>query len=332
MFSYIFRRIFILIPTLILITFISFWIIQLPPGDYLTTYVAQMRAMGDKVDVEMIEIFRKDLGLDKPMIVQYGIWMKGIITEGNFGISFEWKKPVTDLIGQRVLLTLVVSMISLLFTYLLAVPIGIYSATHQYSAGDFIATFIGFIGLALPNFLLAILMMYFTFKHTGQLLSGLFSQQYVDAAWSLAKVGDLMKHLVIPVIVIGTSGTCSLIRVIRGQMLDEIRKQYVVTARAKGVSEVKLLWKYPVRAAMNPVVSTLGWSLTTIFSGATITSIVLNLPTQGSQLYRALTSQDMYLAGSLLMILAFLTVLGTLISDVLLAWLDPRIRAGRMEK
>lgn len=332
MFSYIFRRIFILIPTLILISFISFWIIQLPPGDFLTTYVAQMREMGDKVDMEIIESFREDLGLDKPLIVQYGKWMKGIITEGDFGISFEWNKPVSDLIGQRVLLTLVVSIISLLFTYLLSVPIGIYSATHQYSVGDFIATFVGFIGLALPNFLLAILMMYFTFKHTGTLLSGLFSQQYVDAVWSFAKVGDFMKHLVIPVVVIGTSGTCSLIRIIRGQMLDEIRKQYVVTARAKGVSETKLLWKYPVRAAMNPVVSTLGWSLTSIFSGATITSIVLNLPTQGSQLFRALTSQDMYLAGSLLMILAFLTVLGTLISDVLLAWLDPRIRAGRMEK
>ena len=331
MFNYIMRRVVIMIPTLILISFLSFWIIQLPPGDFLTTYVSKMREMGDRVDMEMIDRLREDLGLDQPVIVQYGKWMKGILLHGDFGISFEWQKPVTDLIGQRVLLTLVVSLASLLFTYLLAVPIGIYSATHQYSPGDFIATFIGFIGLALPNFLLAILMMYFTFKHTGVLLSGLFSLEFVDAAWSLAKVGDLLKHMIIPVIVIGTAGTCGLIRIIRGQLLDEIRKQYVVTARAKGVSEVKLLWKYPVRAAMNPVVSTIGWSLTAIFSGSTVTAIVLNLPTQGSQLYRALTSQDMYLAGSLLMILAFLTVIGTLISDILLAWLDPRIRAGKME-
>lgn len=332
MFTYILKRITILVPTLILISFISFWIIQLPPGDFLTTYVAKMREMGDRVDEKMIEELREDLGLGQPLLVQYGKWMKGILLEGDFGISFEWKKPVIDLIGQRVLLTLVISIVSLLFTYLLAVPIGIYSATHQYSAGDFIATFIGFIGLALPNFLLAILMMYFTYKHTGQLLSGLFSQEFVDAAWSFARVGDFMKHLIIPVVVIGTSGTCGLIRIIRGQLLDEIRKQYVVTARAKGVREIKLLWKYPVRAAMNPVISTIGWSLTSIFSGATITAIVLNLPTQGSQLYRALTSQDMYLAGTLLMILAILTVLGTLISDFFLAWLDPRIRAGSVEK
>ena len=330
--SFILRRIAVLIPTLILISFLSFWIIQLPPGDYITTYVAKMAEMGDRVDAEMIERLREDMGLDKPLIIQYGKWIKGIILHGDFGISFEWQKPVADLIGQRVLLTVIVSLGSLLFTYLLAVPIGIYSATHQYSPGDFIATFIGFIGLALPNFLLAILLMYFTYMHTGQLLSGLFSAEYVDAAWSLAKVGDLLKHMIIPVIVIGTAGTCSLIRIIRGQLLDEIRKQYVVTARAKGVGETTLLWKYPVRAAMNPVVSTIGWSLTTIFSGSTITAIVLNLPTQGSQLYRALTSQDMYLAGSLLMILAFLTVVGTLLSDLLLAWLDPRIRTGSGEK
>jgi len=332
MLSYILRRVVIMIPTLILISFLSFWIIQLPPGDFVTTYVAQMSQMGDRVDEQLIAGLREELGLDKPFHIQYGKWVKGILLDGNFGISFEWHKPVTDLIGQRILLTIVVSLASLLFTYILAVPIGIYSATHQYSIGDFIATFIGFIGLALPNFLLAILMMYFTYKHTGQLLSGLFSQEFVDAAWSFAKAGDLLKHMVIPVIVIGTAGTCSLIRIIRGQLLDEVRKQYVVTARAKGVSEVKILWKYPVRAAMNPVVSTIGWSLTAIFSGSTITAIVLNLPTQGSQLYRALTSQDMYLAGTLLMILAFLTVIGTLISDILLAWLDPRIRAGKMEK
>ncbi len=331
MFNYIMRRVVVMIPTLILISFLAFWIIQLPPGDFLTTYVAQMREMGDKVDMQMIDQLRADLGLDQPVVVQYAKWMKGILLHGDFGISFEWKKPVTDLIGQRIMLTLVVSLASLLFTYILAVPIGIYSATHQYSPGDFIATFIGFIGLALPNFLLAILMMYFTYKHTGQLLSGLFSSEFVDAAWSFAKVGDLLKHMVIPVVVIGTAGTCGLIRIIRGQLLDEIRKQYVVTARAKGVNETKLLWKYPVRAAMNPVVSTIGWSLTSIFSGSTVTAIVLNLPTQGSQLYRALTSQDMYLAGTLLMILAILTVIGTLISDILLAWLDPRIRAGKME-
>jgi peptide/nickel transport system permease protein len=308
---------------------ISFWIIQLPPGDFVTTYVAKMREMGDNVDQAFVDQLRADMGLDQPVIVQYFKWIKGIITKGDFGISFEWNKKVTDLIGQRLMLTMVISIASLIFTYLVSIPIGIYSATHQYSAGDFIATFVGFIGLAMPNFLLAILLMFFSYKTTGQLMNGLFSADYVDAGWSMGKVFDLLKHMIIPVIVIGTAGTCSMIRVVRGQLLDEIRKQYVVTARAKGVDEKTILWKYPVRAAMNPVVSTIGWSLTAIFSGSTITAIVLNLPTQGSQLYRALTSQDMYLAGTLLLILATLTVIGTLISDILLAWLDPRIRAER---
>ncbi|MCG8571675.1 MAG: ABC transporter permease [Spirochaetes bacterium] len=329
MLQYILKRILIMIPTLLIISFIAFWIIQLPPGDYLTSYIAEMEEQGDIVDPEIIENLRIEYGLDQPFHVQYWKWISGIIFRGDFGYSFENKMKVTVLIKERLYLTIIVSLFSMLFTYAVAIPIGIYSATHQYSIGDYIATFIGFIGLATPNFLLALVLMYLFFIVSGTSLVGLFSPEFIDAAWSLAKFRDMMSHMLIPVIVIGTSGTCSLLRVMRSQLLDELQKQYVITARSKGVDEIKLLWKYPVRASLNPIVSTIGWSLTGIFSGSTITAIVLNLPTQGPVMYRALKSQDMYLAGGFLFILAILTVVGTLISDILLAWLDPRIRLER---
>lgn len=329
--QYIIKRLLIMIPTVLLISLISFWIIQLPPGDYMTTWAALAEAEGEVVDQLMLEQLREEYGLNEPFFVQYWKWIKKIITQGDFGMSFEWKLKISTVITDRMAMTLVVSMSSLLFTYCLAIPIGIYSAVKQYSVGDYVVTVIGFLGMATPNFLLGIILLYVSYKLTGSPLMGLFSTEYVNAAWSWAKVVDLLKHLVIPTIVIGTAGTCGLIRVMRGQLLDEVKKQYVITARAKGVGEKTLLFKYPVRAALNPIVSTIGWSLTGIFSGSTITAIVLNLQTQGTVLYKALLGQDMYLAGALLFILTILTVIGTLISDILLAWLDPRIRYGAAE-
>lgn len=331
MLQYILKRVFIMIPTVLLISVITFWIIQLPPGDFLTTYIAEAREAGEDIDLQTIEEMRESYGLGEAFYVQYWKWISGILFRGDFGYSFEWNRKVSELIQDRMGLTLVVSIFSLLFTYAVAIPIGIYSATHQYSIGDYGSTFIGFIGLATPNFLFAIILMYLSYKYFGSPMSGLFSQEFIGAPWSLARFVDMLKHLPIPIIVIGTAGTCGLIRIMRGQLLDEIRKQYVITARAKGVGEKKLLFKYPVRAALNPIVSTIGWSLTGIFSGSTITAIVLNLPTQGPLMYRSLLSQDMYLAGGFLFILTCLTVIGTLVSDILLAWLDPRIRIGKGE-
>ena len=248
---------------------------------------------------------------------------------GDFGKSFQWNMPVSELIGERLMLTVTISILTLLFTYVVAIPIGIYSATHQYSIGDYSFTIFGFAGLATPNFLLALILMFVFYKYFGLSAGGLFSIEYALAPWSVGKVIDMLKHLPIPIIVIGTAGTAELIRIMRGCLLDELRKQYVITARAKGVSERRLLFKYPVRIAINPIVSTIGWTLPTIVSGTTITAIVLSLPTTGPLLFRALISQDMYLAGSTIMFLTFLTVIGTLISDILLVWVDPRIRYER---
>jgi peptide/nickel transport system permease protein len=329
--QYILKRFLIMIPTVLLISLITFWIIQLPPGDYMTTYAAMAAREGEIVDDQFMEELRTEYGFNQPFFVQYGKWMVKLVTKGDLGISFQWKKQNSVLINERMGMTLLISITSLLFTYALSIPIGIYSATHQYSFGDYLATFIGFLGMATPNFLLGIILMYFSYKWYGVLLMGLFSPDFVEAAWSWARFLDLLKHMIIPVIVIGTAGTCSLIRVMRGQLLDELRKQYVITARAKGVGASRLLFKYPVRAAVNPIVSTVGWSLAGIFSGSTIAAIVLNLQTQGTLLYSALLNQDMYLAGALLFILTILTVIGTLVSDLLLLWLDPRIRYGKAE-
>jgi len=319
------RRLFWMIPTLVIISIISFAIIQLPPGDYLTSYIAALAESGETVDEEQIEALRMRYALDQPVYLQYFRWIAGML-QGDMGMSFEWNRPVTDLIGERILLTTIISIVTLLVTWGIAVPIGIYSAVKQYSIGDYAVTFIGFIGLATPNFLLALVCMYIGYAVFDVSAGGLFSAAYQNAPWSLAKLWDLFSHIWIPVLVIGTSGTAGMIRVMRGNLLDELRKQYVLTARAKGVHRVKLILKYPVRIALNPMISTIGWVLPSIVSGATITAVVLGLPTTGPLLLRALMNQDMYLAGSMVMMLSLLTVIGTLISDLLLLWLDPRIR------
>lgn len=326
MLQFILRRVLYMIPTLFAISIVSFIIIQLPPGDYLTSLVATMAATGETVDRAQLVALEQRYGLGQPIYVQYWKWISGILLRGDFGQSFEWNQPVSALIWGRLALTFVLSLSTLLLTWFIAFPIGIYSAVRQYSVGDYVSTIIGYIGLAIPNFLLALVLMYIAFKYFNQSVGGLFSPEYVDAPWTLAKVWDMLKHLWIPTIIIGTAGTAGLIRIMRANLLDELHKPYVVTARAKGLSETKLLLKYPVRMALNPFVSTLGWTLPALVSGAAIVSIVLSLPTAGPLLLRALMSQDMYLAGSFIMLLSTLTVIGTLISDILLAWLDPRIR------
>lgn len=324
--TYILRRLVQSVMILFLLSIASFTIIQLPPGDYLTTYIAQLRSSGADITEDRIAALERRYGLGKPMIVQYGMWMRGMLLEGDMGMSFQWNRPVSLLLRQRVPLTLAVSLATIIFTYIVAIPIGIYSATHQYSLGDHVFTGIGFIGIATPNFLLALALMYLSVRHFGWSVGGLFSREYADAAWSFAKLWDLMKHLPIPVVVVGTAGTASIIRVMRGSLLDELQKQYVETGRAKGVSERRLLYKYPVRISINPLVSSMAWLFPAIISGGVITAIVLNLPTVGPLLLEALRNQDMFLAGGIVMILGALTVAGTLISDMLLVWLDPRIR------
>jgi len=314
-----------MVPTLLIISILSFVLIQLPPGDYLSSYIIRLREQGTTVGEAQIEALKREYGLDLPVSLQYFKWM-GKVLRGDFGKSFQWHKPVSELIGERLALTTFISLCTLLFTLAVAIPIGIYSATHQYSIGDYAFTTIGFVGLATPNFLLALILMFIFYKYFGFSPGGLFSREYMETAWSWARFIDLLHHLWIPVIVIGTAGTAGLIRVMRGTLLDELRKQYVITARAKGVGERKLLFKYPVRIAINPIISTIGWLLPAIVSGEAITAIVLNLPTTGPLLLQALLCQDMYLAGSFIMFLSFLTVIGTLVSDILLVWIDPRIR------
>jgi peptide/nickel transport system permease protein len=326
MLQFILRRFVFLIPTLIAISLVMFIIIQLPPGDYLTTLVAAMASQGEDVDPAALTALRERYGLGQPIYVQYWKWISGIILEGDFGRSFGYNMPVSSLIWERLGLTMVLSVGSLLFIWAVAFPVGVYSAVRQYSPGDYVATFFGFLGVAIPNFLLALVLMYVAFKYFNQSVGGLFSPEYRDAPWGWGKVGDLLGHLWIPIIIIGTDGTAGLIRIMRANLLDELRKPYVVTARAKGLPEWKLLLKYPVRVALNPFISTVGWVLPGLVSGSAIVSIVLSLPTTGPILLRALLSQDMYLAASFLLMLSILTVVGTLLSDLLLAWLDPRIR------
>ncbi len=326
MLQFLLRRLLYMIPTLIAISIVAFVIIQLPPGDFLTTMVASMAAQGEDMDTTAMRALEEQYGLGQPVHIQYLKWMQGILFRGDFGDSFGWNKPVSDLVWSRLALTFVLSLASLLFVWVVAFPIGIYSAVKQYSVGDYVATFFGFLGLAIPNFLLALILMYIAFKFFNQSVGGLFSPEYTEAPWSWGKVADLFAHLWVPVVIIGTAGTASLIRIMRANLLDELRKPYVVTARAKGLPEWRLLFKYPVRIALNPFVSTVGWVLPTLVSGAAIVSIVLSLPTTGPLLIRALQQQDMYLAASFIMLLSILTVIGTLVSDLLLAWLDPRIR------
>ncbi|GGD89158.1 ABC transporter permease [Paenibacillus nasutitermitis] len=328
MLNYIGYRVLQLIPLLIAISIIVFVIIQLPPGDFLTTYIANLKLSGTEVNDSAILNLKMQYGLDKPMYMQYLVWMKNIIVHGDLGRSFQWNLPVTQVIGERLALTMTISIISLIVVWIIAIPIGIYSATNQYSVMDYIFTFIGFIGLAVPGFLIALIIIYVIFTQTGMSITGLFSPEYQDAPWSMDKIINMLPRLALPVVVIGMSGTAGLIRITRGMLLDELSKQYVITARAKGVSERKLLFKYPVRMAINPLISTIGWTLPALISGEAIVSIVLNMPTTGPMLLKALMFQDMYLAGSFLLIISVLTVIGTLLSDILLAALDPRIRYG----
>jgi len=330
MLSYIIRRLLIMIPTLVAISIISFAIIQLPPGDFLTTYVAVRNAQGETVDPTEVESLKQRFGLDQPMYIQYLRWAWNFL-HGDFGYSFEWNRPVSSLIAERIPLTIVISLSTLLFTWLVSVPIGIYSAVRQYSWVDYLLTFIGFIGLATPSFLFALVLLWFSYAYLGMSIGGLFSPEYLEAPWSWAKILDLLSHLWIPVIIVGTAHTAKFIRIIRGNLLDELKKPYVTAARAKGLSEARLILKYPVRVAINPLISTIGWTLPELISGIAITAVVLNLPTSGPLLLSALRSQDMQLAGGFIMLLSFLTVIGTLISDILLAWVDPRIRFGARE-
>jgi peptide/nickel transport system permease protein len=326
MIGYIIKRLLYMIPTLFGMSLVSFMIIQLPPGDYLTSMLASMADSGQTVDAEQIARLKSIYGLGDPIYVQYWKWIFGILSRGDFGYSFEWNQPVAGLIWSRMGSTLVISLFSLVFVWAVSLPIGIYSAVRRHSIGDHFFTFLGFIGLAVPNFILALVLMYIAYKYLGQSVGGLYSSEMADAPWSFAKLGDFLAHLWIPVIIIGASGTAALIRILRANLTDELHKPYVVTARAKGLPEYKVILRYPVRIALNPFVSAIGWVLPHLVSGVTIIAIVLNLPTAGPLLFRALVSQDMYLAGSFILLLSALTLVGMLISDILLALLDPRIR------
>jgi peptide/nickel transport system permease protein len=326
MFAYIVRRILYMIPTLFAISVVVFIIIQLPPGDYLTTLVAAMSSQGETVNQDAIRALEEQYGLNQPWYVQYYYWMKNILTEFDFGNSFQYNRPVTDLIGQRLVFTMVISIGALMLTWAIAFPVGIYSAVRKYTLGDYILTFIAFLGLAIPEFMIALILLYVSFAYFDQSVGGLFSSQYVDAPWSWDKFVDLMAHLWIPIVIVGVASTAALIRIMRANLLDELNKPYVVTGRAKGLTERRLLVKYPVRVALNPFVSTSGQVLPGLVSGETIIGVVLSLPTMGPLLLSALESQDMYLAGGIILMISTLTVIGTLLSDILLAVLDPRIR------
>lgn len=323
--AYIGRRVLLAIFTVWAISVLSFVIIQLPPGDYVSSYIAQMASMGSVVSDEEAQTLRIQYGLGQPMYVQYLKWMK-LVVVGDFGMSMEWKRPVTEVIASRLWMTVVISVSALILTWVLALPIGIYSAVRQYSIGDYAATFVGFIGLAVPNFLLALVLLYLGFVFFNAHIGGLFSPELQDAEWSAAKVWDLLKHLPIPALILGLAGTAQQIRIMRANLLDELRKPYVVTARSKGLPEPKVVTKYPVRVALNPFASTIGYTLPYIVSGSIIVSLVLGLPTVGPLLLKALIAQDMFLAGTIVLLLGVMTVIGTLISDILLVWIDPRIR------
>lgn len=328
MLVYIFKRMGMMVPTLIVISMISFAIIQLPPGDYLTSYAANLRQEGDMVDEAELEMLARRYGLGQPVYVQYWKWITGIVLRGDWGQSMEWRKPVKDLIWERMALTVFLSLISVLVSWFVAIPVGVFSATHQYSIPDYLFSAFSFIGAGTPGFMIALVIMWIAMRRFGMNVGGLFSPEYMVEPWSWAKFVDLLKHLWIPVLVIALGSTAGSIRTTRANVLDELNKPYVETARAKGLKERRLHWKYPVRVAMNPFFSTVGWTLASLISGQTLVAVVLSLQTTGPMMLRALTSQDMYLAGSFLLLLSSLTVLGTLISDILLAWVDPRIRIG----
>lgn len=328
MLQYLVRRLLIAIPTIIAISILSFVLIQLPPGSFLDDYAAQLAQQGEQISGQQLAQLKEAYGLDEPVYVQYYKWVRGIVTRGDFGLSLEWNVPVSQLIWERMGWTIALAVSTLLFTWLLAIPIGVYSATHQYSKLDYLFTSLGFIGLGVPGFMLALVLMWFMFSHFGTDVGGLFSEQFRNAPWSIGKLGDLISHAWIPILVGGSEGWAGLIRILRANLLDELHKPYVVAARSRGLGERTLIWEYPVRVALNPFVSTIGFALPDLVSGGVILSVVLSLPTAGPLLLNALTAKDMYLAGALVLLVGVLTIIGTLISDVLLAWLDPRIRYG----
>ena len=332
MLSYLVHRVLIMIPTLIAISMVIFTIINLPQGNYYTTYIAELQQSGEAVDLAKIQFLEDEYGLNRPLWQQYIYWAFGLL-RGNMGYSFAYNLPVNKVVGDRLFFTFLVSFTTIIFTYVVAFPIGVYSATHQYSWTDHTLTLLGFLGLATPSFLLALVLLYLANVYFGISIGGLMDPQYIDKPWSVPKALSVLAHLWIPVIVIGTAGTAAMIRRLRANLLDELQKQYVVTARAKGLPPLKLLFKYPLRMALNPFISDIGSLLPHVISGAAIVSVVMSLPTTGPMLLDALRSQDMYLAGSFLMFMAFLTVIGVFVSDLALALLDPRIRlqAGRSQ-
>jgi peptide/nickel transport system permease protein len=322
------QRLLLLPLLLIIFSILVFGLVQAPPGDFLTSYISSLAASGSSVDQAQVDALRRQFGLDQPFLIQYVRWMQNLL-RGDLGLSLEFQRPNVELIGDYLLLTVLLALFSFVFTWLMAVPAGIYSATHPRSTLDYILTVINYVGVATPNFMLALILMWGAFSWFGISITGLFSTEYLDAPWSLARFADLLKHIWLPMIILGIAGTARLTRIMRANLLDELNKPYVVTARAKGLSEWRLILKYPVRVAINPLVSTIGWYLPQLFSGSLIVATVMNLPNIGPLLLRALVSQDMYLAGSILLIYCLLTVVGTLISDILLAWVDPRIRMER---
>ncbi len=332
MFSYIIHRLLIMIPTLIAISIVVFTIINLPPGNYFTTYVAELQGSGETTDMAKVKFLEAEYGFDRPLWQQYLHWVGGLL-HGDMGYSFSYDLPVDKVVGDRMLLTAIISITTIIFTYLVAFPIGVYSATHQYSWSDHFLTLLGFLGLATPSFLLALVLLYLANVYLGISIGGLMDPKYINQPWTWAKVFSLFAHMWIPVIVIGSAGTASMIRRLRANLLDELQKQYVVTARAKGLHPFKVLFKYPLRMALNPFISDIGSLLPQVISGAAIVSVVMSLPTTGPMLLDALRSQDMYLAGSFLMFLSVLTVIGVFVSDMVLALFDPRIRlqAGRRQ-
>jgi peptide/nickel transport system permease protein len=316
----------LLLPVLVLLfSLVVFWLVQAPPGDFLTSYLANLASSGSSVDEAQVDALKQEFGVDQPFMVQYTSWMAGLL-QGNLGLSLEYQRPNIELIGERLTPTILLALFSFIFTWIIAIPAGIYSATHPHSIADYALTVMNYAGVAVPNFLLALILMWYAFAWFGISVTGLFSQEFVNAPWSMARFVDLLQHIWLPMIILGLAGTARLTRVMRANLLDEMTKPYVIAARAKGLPEWKLVLKYPVRLALNPLISTVGWYIPQLFSGSLILATVMNLQNIGPLLLRALTQQDMYLAGSILLIYCLLTILGTLLSDIFLAWFDPRIR------
>jgi peptide/nickel transport system permease protein len=323
---FILNRLLVAIPFLFLVSVMSFLIIQLPPGDFVDSYVRNLETQGGTVNAGQKAALQAQYGLDQPLPVQYGIWISNIVTKGDFGTSFRYQEPVSKILAERVPRTVAIALAAIVITWLFAVPLGIMSALRQYSVWDYLCAMISFVGLSVPPFLLALVLMYVVFVNTGWLTTGLFSPEFQDVPWSLDRLIDLLKNIWLPLLVLPITSAAGIIRILRASLLDELRKHYVTTARSKGIREWTVIMRYPVRIAINPLISTIGWMLPAVIGGEVVVSKVLNLPTTGPILLEAIKAQDMYLAGALVMLLSVLTILGTLISDVLLALLDPRIR------